>query len=135
MSDATVPLPARDALSAPYWDALDEGRLTFQRCQACGRAWLPARAECPSCLRADWARETASGEATLVSWVIYHHAFHPAFADRLPYTVAVVQLAEGPRLISNLVRIDDPDAIAIDARLQLSIGEAFGLKVPQFSLL
>lgn len=133
MSDAAIPLPTRDALSGPYWDALEQGRLTFQRCRRCGHAWLPARAECPRCLHADWARETAGGEARLVSWVVYHHAFHPAFAGRLPYTVAVVELAEGPRLISNLVGVEDPEALAIDAPLRLRVTEAFGLRIPQFS--
>ena len=131
--EALVPLPVRDALTGPYWDGLAEGKLTFQRCGRCGHAWLPVRAECPRCLRADWQRETASGMATLVSWVVYHHAFHPAFAGRLPYTVCVVELAEGPRLISNIVDVDDPETLVIDAPLRLRIEEAFGIKIPRFA--
>ena len=131
-SDNGVPLPVRDELSTPYWNDLAEGRLTFQRCRGCGHAWLPSRAECPRCLGTDWQREVAGGKATLVSWVVYHHAFHPAFADRLPYTVAVVELAEGPRLISNIVDAGDPEALTIDAPLHLRIEEAFGIKIPRF---
>jgi uncharacterized OB-fold protein len=77
-----LPLPERTALSAPYWDALDAGRHTFQRCLACANAWLPPRRECPRCLSDSTEWETASGEARLISWVVYHTAFHPAFKDR-----------------------------------------------------
>jgi uncharacterized OB-fold protein len=129
---ADVPLPVRDELSGPYWDALAQGQLTFQRCRRCGHVWLPARSECPRCLECDWAREIASGDARLVSWVVYHHAFHPAFAERLPYTVAVVELAEGPRLISNVIDAGDPETLTIDRPLRLIIERAFGISIPRF---
>jgi len=128
-----LPLPVRDALNAPYWDALLEGRHTFQRCGACGNAWLPPRNECPRCLRADsWSWETASGRARLISWVVFHTAFHPAFKGRVPYTVAIVELAEGPRLISNVVGIDDPEALRIDQPLELAIESEDGVAVPRY---
>lgn len=134
MNDAApaVPLPAPDALSAPYWAALDAGRHTFQRCRNCANAWLPPRHECPRCLAADWTWEDASGAARLISWVVYHTAFHPAFKPRLPYTVAVVELAEGPRLISNIVGPDDPETLAIDQPLRLTIEREGGVAIPRF---
>ncbi len=104
-------------LTAPYWAALEQGRLTFQRC-ACSHAWLPPRENCPRCLAADWRWETASGAARLVSWVVYHTAYHPDFADKLPYNVAIVALAEGPRLITN-IRADHA-ALAIGMTLRLA---------------
>jgi hypothetical protein len=70
---AMFPVPQPTPLSAPYWRSLDEGRLTFQRCDACGHAWLPARSECPRCWSSTLQWTPASGAATLVSWVIYHH--------------------------------------------------------------
>ena len=104
MIDAAFPAPQPGPAAAPYWRALDEGRLVFQRCLAravtrgCPRG---ANARAASRRRAHW--ETASGNARLVSWVVYHHGYHEYYATRLPYTVAVVELAEGPRLISNIV--------------------------------
>src|SRR3712207_3197965 len=86
-----------------YWSSLEEGRLRFQRCSACRNRWLPPRTECPRCWSAEWAWEEASGEGRVVSWVVFHTAFHEAFKDRVPYNVAVVELAEGPRLVTNLV--------------------------------
>jgi len=125
------PAPRQSEVTAPYWRALDEGRLTFQRCGACNHAWLPARTECPRCLAREVSWETASGKARLVSWVVYHHGYHPYFAARLPYTVGVVELAEGPRLISGLVAGDHP--LAIDLPLTLTIEREAGVALPRFA--
>ena len=130
MSD-TVPLPPRDEYSGPYWDALAQGEMRFPRCR-CGHAWLPPSRDCPRCLRADWGWERASGDARLVSWVVYHHAFHPAFADRLPYAVGVIELAEGPRLISAITGAPDPEALHIDQAMHLTIEADHGMALPKF---
>jgi uncharacterized OB-fold protein len=127
-----IPLPVRDALNAPYWDALEDGNLVFQRCFACSNAWLPARQECPNCLHDAWSWEVASGDARLVSWVVFHVAFHPSFKGRLPYTVAVVELAEGPRLISNIVDIEDPESLVIEQALELTIEREGDMAIPRF---
>ena len=126
-----LPEPDMSELNRPFCDALKHGNLTFQRCTACGHAWLPARSECPQCLGAHWQREPAGGEATLVSWVVYHQPYHPTFKARLPYNVAVVQLAEGPRMISNIVG-SDPRQLRIDQPLRLKIEDDGGLAVPRF---
>ena len=130
-SDTTMPVPERDALNTPYWDSLAQGALSFQRC-SCGHAWLPARSECPSCLGEQWRWEKAEGGAKLISWVVYHVAFHPAFAQRLPYNVAVVELDEGPRLISSVVGVADAETLNIDQRLQLVIEHEGGTAVARF---
>ena len=125
------PAPQPTEASAPYWKALDEGRLTFQRCSACRHAWLPPRTECPRCLARESTWETASGRARLVSWVVYHHGYHPYFASRLPYTVAVVELAEGPRMIAGLAPTKRP--LAIDLALTLAIEREAGIALPRFA--
>ena len=132
-TETTMPAPERDALNTPYWDSLARGKLSFQRCGACGHAWLPARSECPACLADQWKWEAAAGGAKLISWVVYHTAFHPAFANRLPYNVAVVELDEGPRLISNVVGIADAETLKIDQRLGLVIEDESGTAVPRFA--
>ena len=133
MSDTTVPAPEVDELTRPFWETLKtSGMLSFQRCKACGHAWLPARSECPNCLAADWQREPARGGATLVSWVVYHIAYNPAFEKRLPYTVAVVQLDEGPRMMSNIVGAA-PASLRIDQKLRLVVEREGELAVPRFT--
>lgn len=129
-NDAALPAPRVDEGTAPYWRALDEGRLVFQRCTACDHAWLPARGECARCLAREYRWEAASGQARLVSWVVYHHGYHPYFATRLPYNVAVVELAEGPRLISNIVDADD--RLRIDMPLALVIQHESGVALARF---
>ena len=113
-----LPKPEPTELSRPFWNALREGKLVFQRC-GCGHAFLPARSHCPACLRPDPLWERASGKGRLVSWVVYHTAYHPAFESRLPYNVALVQLAEGPRLLTNIV--DPNEALVADAPVELKI--------------
>jgi uncharacterized OB-fold protein len=118
-------------INQPYRDGLASGRLMFQRCKACGNAWLPARSECPKCLSADCAWVAARGDARLVSWVVYHRAFNEAFKTRVPYTVAVVQLNEGARMISNIVGAD-PSALKIDQALKLQIDREGEASIPRF---
>lgn len=103
--------------------------LSFPRCRACGLAWLPEREHCPRCLAADWQPEEASGEAKLVSWIVYHRAYHESFADRVPYLVVLVELAEGPRLISTLVEGTEP---RIELPLRLRFEQRDGRSLPVF---
>ena len=130
MIEAAFPAPQVHELSAPYWKALDEGRLLFQRCEACAHAWLPARSECPHCLARQPRWETASGRARLVSWVVYHHAYHDYYATRLPYNVAVVELDEGPRLVSNIV--DARGDLRSDMPLEIVVQREAGTALARF---
>lgn len=125
--------PERNALNGPYWDALSKGVLSYQKCSACDHAWLPARGECPNCLGDAWQWTQAAGGAKLVSWVVYHTAFHAAFKERLPYNVAVVELDEGPRLISNVVGIADQESLKIEQRLRLVVENEGSTAVPRFA--
>ena len=129
----SFPLPEPTPLSQPYWDALKEGRLTFQRCRNCSHSWLPPRAECPECLAGEWDWTAAAGKGRVVSWVIYHHAYHEEFKERLPYNVALVELDEGPRLITNIV---NPDAgIAVEKPVKLQIEDEHGVALARFALI
>lgn len=126
---ADYPLPQITELTKPYWDAMDQGHMAFQRCNACGNAWLPARQECPRCLKADMRWEKASGGGKVVSWVVYHSAYHDAFKDRLPYVVALIELDEGPRLMSNflgpreMLRGDLPVTLVIEREQGFALGK------------
>lgn len=127
-----MPLPTVTPLTEPYWSGLSDGELRYQRCRPCGHAWLPAREECPRCLADDWEWTPAGGRGRIVSWVVYHQAFHPAFAERLPYNVAVVELDEGPRLITNILAAE-PD-LAIERPVVLQIEQESGVSIPRFRL-
>jgi uncharacterized OB-fold protein len=128
------PMPEITALSAPYWEALKAGKLLYQACRACGNHWLPARDACPRCLAPEPVWEEASGRATLVSWVMYHTAYHDAFKSRLPYVVACVELEEGPRMLTNLVGPGWDGPLSLDAALLLRIEREGELALARFRL-
>jgi hypothetical protein len=123
------PQPDITEVSLPFWNGLKEGKLLFQIC-ANGHRWLPAREFCPHCLNDDISFVAASGRAKLVSWVIYRTAFHDAFKDRLPYNVSLVQLEEGPRMMTNV--LCDIEALVADMDLTLEIQQEAELCIPRF---
>ncbi len=127
-----IPQPDITDLNRPHWDGLKEGVLKFQRCGACGHAWLPTREDCPNCLHhgAEW--EAASGKGRLISWVVYHVSFNKAFTDKVPYNVSVVELAEGPRVITNIVNPDQ--GLKGDAPVELVVEQEDGVALARFRL-
>lgn len=134
MSEPAIDLPEPSPLLAAHREALADGRLSFQRCRACGNAWLPPRDRCPRCLSDGWDSERSSGRARVISWVVYRRAYHPAFADRVPYNVVVAELDEGPRLISNVIGIEAGDGLRLDAPLELAIEREGEIPVSRFRL-
>ena len=125
------PKPEITDLNRPYWDGLAAGHLMFQRCD-CGHAWLPARRHCPACLRPEPRWERAAGKGVLLSWVVYHTAYHPAFESKLPYNVALVQLEEGPRLLTNIVGANE--ALRADAAVNLQIEHEGDVALARFRM-
>jgi len=103
MTDAPRPLPTRPEYEDPYWEGARQHELRLQRCASCQALRYPFSPVCPECLsdETDWF--AASGRGTLCSWVTFQQAFQPYFQDKLPYVVGLVDLAEGPRLATNIV--------------------------------
>lgn len=120
-------------LNQPWWDALAQGRLLHQTC-GCGHSWLPPRMHCPACLGTQWRWHVSGGGATLVSWVVYHTSYHEYFKDRLPYNVAVVELDEGPRLVSSVIGHPDGRGLVIGQRLKLVIQTEGSTPVARFQI-
>ncbi|MEU1850438.1 OB-fold domain-containing protein [Streptomyces sp. NPDC019990] len=105
---ADVPEP--DAFTRAYWGAAAEGRLLIRRCRACERAHHYPREFCPHCWSEDVTWESASGRATLYTWSVVHRNDLPPFAERTPYVAAVVDLAEGPRMMTEVVEAGELSA-------------------------
>jgi uncharacterized OB-fold protein len=97
------PLPVITPLNEPFWRAAREHELHLQRCERCGALVWPISVVCQACWSRSLAWTRLSGRGRLSSWIVYHRAFHPAFADDVPYHVAEVELEEGPRLVSSIV--------------------------------
>ena len=101
-----------------FWEGTRAGELRLQQCQACRHTYFPPRPFCPGCGSREVRVFAASGRATLYSYVI-HHRKVPGFVP--PYSIAVVQLAEGPRMMTNIVDCPQtPEALQLDMPLQVS---------------
>ncbi|MER6076752.1 Zn-ribbon domain-containing OB-fold protein [Streptomyces sp. NPDC001833] len=114
--------PEPDAFTRPYWEAAAEGRLLLRRCGSCGRAHHYPREFCPHCWSEDVTWERATGRATLYTWSVVHRNDLPPFGDRVPYVPAVVDLAEGPRMMTELVAAD-PGALRAGLALEVAFRE------------
>lgn len=101
MSTATAPLPRVTALTEPFWSAAREARLLLPRCKACNQHFFRPEVACTHCFATDWEWVEASGRGTLYSYSVIHRAPVPGL--QVPVVFAVVELAEGPMLYSNLV--------------------------------
>ncbi|WP_431980141.1 Zn-ribbon domain-containing OB-fold protein [Streptomyces qinglanensis] len=114
-------LPDIDAFTAPYWQAAAEGRLLVRRCRAegCGAAHHYPREFCPHCWSADVDWEEADGRATLYTWSVVHRNDLPPFTARVPYTAAVVELAEGPRMMTEVTDCP-PEALRTGMALRVA---------------
>ncbi|MEU8569054.1 Zn-ribbon domain-containing OB-fold protein [Streptomyces pathocidini] len=100
-------LPEADAFTRPYWDAAAEGRLLIRRCGDCGAAHHYPREFCPRCWSENVTWERAGGRAALYTWSVVHRNDLPPFPDRVPYVAAVVDLVEGPRMMTEVVDAED----------------------------
>ena len=124
-------LPTPDTFTQPWWDATREGRLLIIRCAACGEAHFYPRPFCPRCGGDDVSWEEASGDATLYTWSVVHSNDLPPFGQKVPYVAAVVDLAEGPRMMTNVLGCE-PDDLRIGMELRVDFedtGEGYTLPV------
>jgi uncharacterized OB-fold protein len=111
------PLPQLDDVSRPYWSALAGGRLRYQECPHCGHRQLYPRACCTACGDTPEWRD-ASGEGTVHTFTVIRQNHGKPFRDLLPYVVAMVELDEGPRLMTNIVGCP-PEDVRIGRRVRL----------------
>ena len=125
-------LPTPDEYTQVWWDGVAAGRLLLVHCAACDEVHYYPRPFCPRCGADDVAWVEASGEATLYTWSVVHQNDLPPFNERVPYVAAVVDLAEGPRMMTNVVDCAFDDLrVGMALRVDFAdIGE--GYHVPVF---
>jgi uncharacterized OB-fold protein len=103
-------LPSPDAI--PFWDAAAAHRLEIPRCNACGSHFFYPRVLCPGCGSRDVGWTVSGGTGTLYSFCIQYRSTIPGLDKAAPFVTALVDLDEGPRLMSFLVGVPaDPDRI------------------------
>jgi uncharacterized OB-fold protein len=105
------PLPEPDNTSAHYWAAAAGGSLVFQRCLECGHAQFYPRPLCIRCA-GDTVWEEASGEGAVHTFTVIRQNLAPPFGELGAYVVAMIDLAEGPRMMSNVTHVE-PDEVRV----------------------
>ncbi|MFN0091620.1 MAG: Zn-ribbon domain-containing OB-fold protein [Acidimicrobiales bacterium] len=131
MPHPLTPFPTPE--TQPFWDGCAAGELRLPRCRACAQAYFPPSPVCPSCSSRDIEWFSASGEASLYSYVILERPLRPWNAEG-PMSVALVTLAEGPLLVSTVVDCPQtPEALSLDMALQATFRPFDGLDVLCFA--
>lgn len=117
------PLPTVSEDGRYYWRACRERRFVLQRCTDCGQHQFPPRVLCSHCglQSLEWAE--GDGAGAVYSFTIVHRPPEPSFQPDVPYVVAVIQLDDGPRMMSNVVGIE-PDQMRIGMRVRPVFEEA-----------
>jgi len=125
-------LPAIDDVNRPFWDGCRDGVLRLQRCE-CGHLRYPVATLCPRCLSTSASWEEVSGRGEVYSFAVFRHAYNEAWRERIPYAVALVQLDEGPIVITD-VAVDDPATVRVGMPVEVvfeQVGD--GIAVPTFA--
>ena len=118
MSQGARPLPIPTPETRHFWEGTRAGELRLQRCSDCAHTYFPPRPFCPACASREVAVFRASGRAQLHSYVISHR---PAPGFTPPYSIAVVELEEGPRMMTNIVGCPQtPEALVLDMPVEVT---------------
>jgi uncharacterized OB-fold protein len=122
--------PVPDADSEPYWEGVSAGELRLQRCDRCGAAVFYPRAVCPHCHGDSLTWFRAAGTATVYSYTVAHRAFGE-FADQTPFTVALVDLDEGVRMMTRIIGAP-PGGVWIGQRVRMEVAQVADAHLPCF---
>ncbi|OLT40639.1 DNA-binding protein [Saccharomonospora sp. CUA-673] len=124
-------VPRATPETQPYWDGAAAGELRVTSCRACDRPFFYPRSSCPRCGSSDITWITCSGRATLYSYVI---SARPAPGFDAPTVIAVVELEEGPRMMTNVVGVEpEPENLPLDLALRVTFEQRGDMAVPVFT--
>lgn len=126
------PLPVVDEDTAPFWNAARERRLVIKHCPACDRNSFYPRELCPYCHSDGLGWVESRGTGSIYSFTVARRPAGPAFADKVPYVLVLVDLDEGPRMLSNLL-VDDVSAVRVGQRVRVAYEEVSDeISLPMF---
>jgi len=126
-------LPPVSDLTEPFWDAAQRRELVLQQCGRCGHRPFPPRTNCPECGAGDLEWRAVAGTGTVYTFTVAHRPPHPVFAEHRPLVIAVVELTEGPRMISNVVNCDPADvAVGMYVVVTFEAVDGSDIRLPVF---
>ena len=104
-----TPTPIPDLDSVPYWEAAHRHEFLLQRCGSCKRFRFYPRSHCPYCFSGSFEWERASGQGTVYSFTIIYRPPSPGFQNKVPYVLALIDLFEGVRMMTNVIECEPGD--------------------------
>ncbi len=111
MADYAKPLPIPSPESEPFWAGARDHKLLMQKCAPCGKFWFPPGTICPHCGAHEFSWAETSGRGRVFTFVTYQRLYNKAWEGELPYVVAIVELEEGPRMLTAITGIDAADVV------------------------
>ena len=128
------PVPRPDRVTQPFWDSVKAHAMSIQRCGACGRYVFYPRGHCPACFGRDLEWRPVSGRGVVHAFTIVHYHPTPVFRADTPYVVALIELEEGVRMMSNLVDVTpDPRHVRVGLPVEVVYEDVTpGLTLPKF---
>lgn len=130
-SSIRAPRPTATPVTRHFWDAAEAGTLELQRCRRCELLFLYPRTNCPRCWSRALVWEAVSGRGTVKTFTVIHRAVHPFWQARTPFVAALIELREGPTLLSNVVDVDPVD-VAVGLPVRVVTRSLDGIALPQF---
>jgi len=134
MTEYKRPLPNLNEYDTrEFWEGTLQKEIRYQKCADCETVIFYPRRHCTGCLGNNLIWQTASGKGTVYSYSVVRQSYHPFFRNLIPYAVAWIDLDEGPRLLSNVIGVDDPlNDVSIGQRVEVEWEEHEELCIPLF---
>ena len=129
MPDYVKPLPYVHDETRPFWEGTKRHELQIQRCLDCEKFYFYPRSICPHCLSDNTEWVNVSGRGKIYSFTVSHRPASPAFEPDVPYNIAIVELDEGVRMMSNIVECQNEDL-----RIDMPVEVVFDDVTPEITL-
>ena len=135
MNEASRPFVSATGYSQPFWNAYDHGELVVQQCAECQHLQHYPQPMCQKCQGTKFNWKALSGKGHIYSFTVARRAFHPYWEGRTPYVLAIIELEEGIRILSDILDTD-VEAVAIGQQLEAHFeDQPQGGKLLRFRLL
>jgi uncharacterized protein len=125
------PVPTITDMNRPYFEGTALGELRVRHCARCGARFRFAHEWCPECWNLDIGWEKVSGRGIVSNFSVIHQAPYPAFDDMAPYVLALIQLTEGVRMMSNVIGCD-PGDVHVGMPVSVTFEKREGIALPMF---
>jgi uncharacterized OB-fold protein len=119
MSDYTKPLPVTKGVASKFWESLKNGEFLYQKCETCDHTFFYPRVVCPNCMSDQLTWNKSSNQGEIYSYTVVYRPVDPRFKADAPYVVALVNLAEGVRVMGNVLDVAEPEQLQIGQRVEI----------------